>query len=123
LAVPDPADRDLLAAEYDAAALRVDGRRSQLQTIYGSLARQGRGDLILPALRAMTRIRAEQSAGWKIVWCDGYGRPGIPERLIASGVRNVYEGNLMLDGLRANASDADRYKLEPGDYQLFRRES
>jgi hypothetical protein len=61
--------------------------------------------------------------GWKIVWQDGHGRPEIEERLIASEIRNTYEGALMLDGLRANASDADRYKLVPGDYHIFTRES
>jgi hypothetical protein len=116
------ADRDLLAAEYEAAARSVDGRRSQMIDLYAKLARQGQGVLIQCALRAMARTRAEHDGGWKIVWCDGYGRRELGEKLIASGIRNAYEGNLMLEGLRANASDADRYKLVSSDYHIFKRE-
>jgi hypothetical protein len=116
------ADRDLLAAEYEAAARSADGRRSQMIDQYAKLARQGQGVLIQCALRAMARIRAERGGGWKIVWCDGYGRDDIPEQIVASGIRNAYEGNLMLEGLRANASDADRYKLVPSGYHIFKRE-
>src|SRR5689334_21987315 len=100
-------DRDLLAAEFRAAG---DGH---LVRVYADLAQRGSCTLTACALSAMAMVRAEQAAGWKIVWCDGYGRPEISEQLVASGIRTEYEGNLMLAALQADASEVDRYKLVP----------
>src|SRR6476469_4367647 len=95
-------DRDRLAAEYEAAG---DGLLLQVDA---TLGREGSSNLRDCSLRAVAKTRP---AGLKVVWHDGYGRDGISERLVATGIRTELEGNLMLEALRAGASAADAYKL------------
>jgi hypothetical protein len=107
-------NRDRPAAEYNAAG---DGLLLQ---VYAVLAREGSSNLTDCALRAVAKARAaERPVGLKIVWHDGYGRDGISERLVATGIRTELEGNLMLEALRAGASAVDAYKLVSADYRLF----
>jgi hypothetical protein len=72
------------------------------------------------ALAASAALGCDVS--WKIVWHDGYGRPGINEELVAADIRTEYEGRLMLQALDADASEFDRYKLVPNEYRLLRRD-
>ena len=108
-------DRDLLATEFEAAG------EGLLLRVYADLARSGSSNLIDCALLAIAKARGSTGI-WQIVWYDGYGRDGIDERLVATGIRTEAEGNLMLEALRAGASEADAYKLVSEDYKLFRRD-
>ena len=57
----------------------------------------------------------------KIIWCDGFARESVADRLVATIEGNADEAALMLQGLLdAIRWEGDWYRLVDDDYRLSR---
>ena len=58
---------------------------------------------------------------WKIIWCDGFNRESVAERLVAEHINNKDEAETMLKSLLDRyGSDACWYRVVPQAKKLWR---
>ena len=58
----------------------------------------------------------------QIIWCDGYARDNISERVVATGITNEIEADIIVTALRrmVEGDESNWYKIEVDDYVPYK---